>query len=318
VPSSEFELLAALRDRLDGDGPGIPLGVGDDAAVIHIAGARVAIAVDAVVVGVHADLRTTSYADLGWRALAVNLSDLAAIGARPVAAVVALARPRGTLDDDVMAIYRGLRAAADDFGVVVVGGDTVTADVLSVTVTLVGEAPAEPLRRDAAVVGDAVVLVGDVGLAGVALAAARAGATGLLDEYPRVGSAHRRPRPLVAEGVALAEGGAHACIDVSDGLGRDLGHIAAASGVGIVVDRLTVAQDVATVAARVGVDAMDLAIGGGDDYALAATIPADRVDAVVAATGGRVIGAVVAGSGVTLVVDGESRDVTHAGWEHGG
>lgn len=324
--ASEFALIAALDPSLDGDGPGVPLGVGDDAAVVEVDGTPVALCVDALVEGVHFDRDVSSLEDVGWKALAVNLSDLAAVGASPVAAVVALHAPPGMTEADGVAVYRGMRACADAWDVRLVGGDVVGADRLSVTVALVGSLRgARPLRRDAATVGDRVLVVGDLGLAAAGLALHTAGHHDLLAAHPSLLAAHRRPRPVLAAGTALAAGGAHACIDVSDGLGRDLGHVADRSRVGVRLDAARLPRHAAVVAAaaRLDADALDLVVGGGDDYALAATVSRPSLASVEAALDAagltaRDIGEVTAGSGVVLTTDGDTRDVSALGWEHGG
>ncbi|MBW3663487.1 MAG: thiamine-phosphate kinase [Actinobacteria bacterium] len=320
MASPEFVLLELLSPLLDGDGPGVPVGYGDDAAVVEVAGTPVAIAVDTLVAAVHFDLVLSSWEDVGYKALAVNVSDLAAVGAQCSAAVVSLQRPPGLEDADVLALYRGLRAAADTWRCRIVGGDTVGGPVAAVSVTAVGALLGpEPLRRGAAEVGDVVLIVGELGVAAAGLAAHRAGRTDLLEEHPLVAAAHRRPRALPEAGAALAVAGANACIDVSDGLGRDVGHIAAASQVGVVLDpdRLPLHPDVVAVADELDIDPVDLVVGGGDDYALVATVRPHRlarVETALEAAGlrPRVVGEVVEGEGVRL----GDRDVVQAGWEH--
>lgn len=309
---SEFALIAALRPHLAGDAPGIPLGVGDDAAVVEVAGTPVALAVDALVDGIHFDRGISSWGDVGWKALAANVSDLAAIGARATAAVVWLGRPEAVSDAEVVELYTGMGEAARRWGVALVGGDVTGAPALAVSVTVVGELlPGGPLRRDAARPGDAVVVVGSLGEAAAGLALARAGAGDLLDAHPELLAAHRRPAALPEAGAALAAGGAHACIDVSDGLGRDLAHIADDSRVGIRLDGVPVSAAVAAAADRLGVDPTAFVVGGGDDLALAATLPPARLDDLPVAW--TRVGEVVDGSGVTL----DGRDVSGLGWEHG-
>lgn len=321
----EFELLDRLRPLLAGDGPGIPLGVGDDAAVVEIGGTPVALATDALVDGVHFDRAISSTEDVGWKALAVNISDLAAVGARPVAALVALHLPRSATDAAVDGLYRGLRTAADLWEVALVGGDVVSSPVLALTVSVVGEvAPGGPLRRDGARPGDQVVLVGRLGLAAAGLALHRAGAADELERHPELLAAHRRPEALVEAGVALAAGGASACIDVSDGLGRDAGHLARESAVAVTIreDALPAEPAVDAAAAHLGRD--DLALGGGDDHALLATVGSERLEAVrsrVHDAGHRahVIGEVTDGTGVRVRRrDGSTEAAEDRGWEHPG
>lgn len=318
---AEFALLAAIRDRLDGDGAGLPLGVDDDAAVLETAG-HVVLAVDALVDGVHVDRRISSLADLGWKAIAVNVSDLAAVGAVPVAALVTLLRPPWFDVDDAAQLYDGMREAGRRWGCRLIGGDTVSCPTLSVSVTIAGRLADEDvvLRRDGARPGDLVAVVGELGLAAAGLELHLADADAVLAEYPELSRAHRRPVPLPEAATPLGLAGVSACIDVSDGLGRDLGHVAAASDVAIRLDRdrLPLHAGVVAAAAHLDADPVELVVGGGDDYALAVTIRPDRLgrlDTALSSAGlsARVVGEVAAGAGVTL----DGRDVADAGWEHG-
>jgi thiamine-monophosphate kinase len=317
----EFELLAALREHLDHDGPGLPRGVDDDAAVIDHEGPVVA-AVDTLVEGVHFDRRFSTLADVGFKAVAVNVSDLAAMGAFPVAALISLQRPSEMSVADVRELYDGLREAADRWGCPLVGGDTVTSPVLTVSVSIVGRLADERvvLRRDGAEPGDLVVVIGALGEAAAGLEALRHGARDLLEAHPELGRAHRRPLALTGAVGAMVVAGVSAAVDVSDGLGRDLGHVARQSGVRIRLeaDRLPRSAGVEAVAARLGLDPLDLLVGGGEDQALAVTLPPARLGRLDAALDGaglraRVVGEVVEGSGVDL----EGRDVSEVGWEHG-
>ena len=317
----EFDLLARLRRHLDADGPGLPLGVGDDAAVLDVH-SRVVAAVDTLVDGVHVDRRWSSPQDLGFKALAVNVSDLAAVGALPLAALVSLQLPSDIDVEEVEGIYRGLREAADRWGCRLVGGDTVTSPTLAVSVTALGRLHDDEvvLRRDGAQVGDLVAVIGGLGLAAAGLELLRRDESGLLEEHPELAAAHRRPAALPEAVPAMVLAGVSAAIDVSDGLGRDLGHLARESGVGIRLDadRLPLAAGVVAAATHLGIDPRELVLGGGEDQALAVTVPAarlGRLDLGLETVGlrARVVGEVVAGAGV--VIDG--RDVSELGWVHG-
>lgn len=317
----EFELLAALRDHLDHDGPGLPRGVDDDAAVIDHDG-RVVAAVDTLVDGVHFDGRFSTLADVGFKAVAVNVSDLAAMGALPVAGLISLQRPSDMSVADVRALYDGLREAADRWGCPLVGGDTVTSPVLTVSVSVVGRLVDERviLRRDGALPGDLVAVIGGLGEAAAGLEALRHGLSDLLAAHPELARAHRRPVALTGAVTPMVVAGVSAAVDVSDGLGRDLGHVARQSGVGIRLDagRLPSSAGVEAVAARLGLDPLDLVVGGGEDQALAVSLPPARLGRLDAALDGaglraRVVGQVVDGAGVDL----DGRDVAELGWEHG-
>lgn len=319
----EFELIASLRPLLAADAPGVVVGPGDDAAVLEVGGgaALVVLAVDTMVQGVHVDLGLSSLADLGFKVLAVNLSDLAAMAAEPVGAVVSLQRPPAFGREDARQLYEGMAEAAERFSCPLVGGDVVGAETLAVSVTVLGEPADGPLRRGGAVVGDVVVVIGPLGLAAAGLGLWQRGLRAALDARPELSRAHRRPEPMLDAVPALVAARPSAGIDVSDGLGRDLGHVADASGVAVQLDpqRLPVAPDVAAAADRLGVEPIDLVVGGGDDYALAVTLPRERLGELRAGLAevdrrAVVVGEVTDGSAVWL----DGVDVSRRGWEHRG
>jgi thiamine-monophosphate kinase len=326
---SEFGLIAELAPFLSADdADGIAVGHGDDAAVLDLGERWVCLAVDVLVEDVHFRRDLSSPADVGWKAVAVNCSDIAAMGARPTAAVIGLCRPPHVPAEEITAIYAGMAEACAVWGLRLVGGDTVAAEALALSVTILGEvAPGAAVRRSGARPGDALVVVGGLGAAAAALAQVAAGN----DPTPELLSAHRRPRALVAAGSALAAHGATAMIDVSDGLGADLGHLCEASGVAAVVrwDDLPVAEGVRAVAAHLGADPVALACGGGEDFALLAAVPADRAEAAArAAADAEGVPAAVVGTlhhpaeglpSVRLVLpDGSSRDLGGLGYDHYG
>jgi len=303
---TEFELIAQFFSGPAGRRPGrAPLGIGDDCALLACApGHELAISTDMLVAGRHF-FDDVDPASLGWKTLAVNLSDLAAMGARPLAFTLALALP--AVDERWLAAFAGgLFDCAAAFDCELVGGDT-TRGPLNLCVTVFGEVAAgRALRRGAAQVGDEVWVSGSLG--GAALALQRLLASTSID----AGLRHllERPTPRVALGQALA-GVAHAAIDVSDGLAQDLGHILAAShcGAELRCDALPFAAEL--VDEPVG-ERIRLALSGGDDYELCFTAAADRRADVVRAgaasdTVVTRIGTVVAGHGLR-VVDANGAD----------
>ena len=313
----EFDLIARLAPFLATGGDGLVVGHGDDAAVLDLGGRGVCLAVDVLVDEVHFRRDVSSMADVGWKAVAVNCSDMAAMGATPGVAVVGLCRPATVPATDIEGLYSGMAAACAQWGLRLVGGDTVAAQALAVSVTVLGDIDvAKAVRRSGATVGDRLLLVGELGRAAAALALLDKG----LDAADDLLAAHRRPVAHVAAGTALAAAGATAMIDVSDGFGADLMHICRASDVAAVVDAaaLPIPPGVDAAAQQLGTDALDFVVGGGDDYALLAAVPADTAAATAQAVGGIVVGEVVDGpaSATLRLPDGSTRDLAGAGWDH--
>jgi thiamine-monophosphate kinase len=245
--------------------------IGDDAAVLRTPTRPwTVLAADAVVDGVHADLRLTTLQDLGWKALTCNLSDVAAMGADPGHALVTVAGPAGT---DLEALYEGLGSAATIYGCPVVGGDLTNAPVLVVSVAVTGTADGPPVLRSGGRAGDGIWVTGPLGAsaAGLRLLRGGSGRAPVAPEDMALVDAHARPVPRLAEGRAARAAGATAMIDVSDGLGADLGHLADASGIGFELDEVPVAAGATRAEA----------LAGGEDYELVFTAadPARVVDA---------------------------------------
>ena len=267
---------AALR-------PGVQLGVGDDAAIVEVDG-RAVVSQDLLVDGVHFRLSTTGARDLGHKALAVNLSDLAGMGARPVAAFVGLVLPHESFGrDDFDALYDGLEELAAEHRVTVAGGDLSAGPALTLAVTVIGvpHPGIEPVRRSGAGAGDLLCVTGSLGAAAAGLLLLEDPSLAVHSADPgRLRDAQRRPVPRVSEGRSLAGRGATAMMDLSDGLAIDAERLARASGLRAVVhlEAVPVADGVAAVAAAAGRDARILAATGGEDYELLAAVPPDRVD----------------------------------------
>jgi thiamine-monophosphate kinase len=240
-------------------------------------GRRLVVTTDVLVDGVHFRPDLSEPEDWGWKAVAANVSDVAAMGGVPRWLVVALTVPAATPVERLERVYAGLADACQAFGVVLAGGDTSAGPALSLAVTALGEA-GQVVTRAGARPGDRLAVTGPLGAAAAGLALlerADAGARELLGRYPHLAAAHRRPRPDLAAGPRLARAGATAMVDVSDGLAGDALHLAEASGVGLeVVDAaVPLADGVAEAAALLGRDPVELALGGGEDFVLAAALP---------------------------------------------
>jgi thiamine-monophosphate kinase len=319
----EWRLIAALGARMP-PGPDVVIGIGDDAAVIAAPDGQLVAAVDMLIEGRHFLITWSSARDVGIKAAARSLADIAAMGARPTALLVSLAAPGSLPASWALELAEGLAAEASRAGASVVGGDTASADSVMLSVTALGALPGRPVTRSGARPGDVVAVAGHLGwsAAGYAvLAAGAAPSSSAPGSAPRAAggpgfdeliAAHLRPSPRYEAGPGAARLGATAMIDTSDGLLADLGHIADASGVVIDVDpaALDLRDPLIAAAAATGGDALAWALTGGEDHALAATFPpsAELPDEW------RVIGTVRAGDPQVLV-DGAPHTGT-PGWQH--
>ena len=288
--TSEFELIDAFL-RPFGGGEG----VGSDCAAVSVSrGMKLLATTDAVVEGVHFRLPGFSPEDVGWKALAVNLSDLAAAGARPRWFLCALGLPQRAVAL-VPRIARGMAKLASASGCKLVGGNVTRASQLSLTITALGEAR-RPLSRFGARPGDALVVAGRLGDAAAGLTPAQ-----------------RRPQPLVAEGLRAAKL-ASASIDVSDGFLQDLSHLCEASRVGAVVECSALPLGPA---ARRLPDGMELALTGGEDYALIFSVPRRRLAALQRAVRCVEVGRITGDRALRLTELGQPRPLpARLGFDH--
>ena len=295
----EFGLIQALAERFP-QGEEVLLGPGDDAALVSVPDGRVLVSTDLMVEGRHFRRDWAEAVDIGHRAAAQNLSDINAMGGRATTLTVGLAAPPDLPAAWALALADGIAAEAEKVGASVVGGDLTRADEVMIAVTALGVVDGEPVRRAGARPGNVVALAGRQGWAAAGLAVLARGF-----RSPRaLVEAYRRPEPPYAQGPVAAASGATAMIDVSDGLLADVGHIAAASGVGVDISAgaFEVAEPMRAVGAALGANPMRFILTGGDDHALVATFPAGTH----LPDGWTRIGEVAEGAGVT--VDGESYE----------
>jgi thiamine-monophosphate kinase len=337
---TEDELIARIRERLrDVEARRLLVGIGDDAAAWQPSrNNRSVITTDALVEHVHFTRDAMSAEDAGWRALASNLSDVAAMGARPVLATVALEFPRELDPEWILACYDGIAALARRARCAIAGGDLTSAPAITFAITVVGEVRATNLKtRSGARPGDVVAVTGPLGASAAGLRIAHGaptanGATGpgdratapgdvVTDRYVAAAlAAFRRPEPRLREGRWLsASRHVRAMMDLSDGLSTDLGRLAAASGAGAVIESVPVHPAARHVAELTGDDAETWALGGGEDFELLASID-KRAFAHLAgrfrAHFGRElvpVGRITEGSGVRLA---DGTPVAPSGWDH--
>jgi len=310
---NEFEAIRRFAGRLPDPSEEVVVPIGDDCAVVRFGGERWVAAADMLVEGRHFRPEWSSPEDVGYKAVAANVSDVAAMGAEPRFVLVSGGAPDAETTARCM---EGVLEACGAFGVYPLGGDTTGSDALVVSVAILGRVEGEPLLRSGARPGDLLAVTGDLGAAAAGLLALENGLPG----HERPKGRHRRPEPRVAAGRAAARIGATAAIDLSDGLASDLRHVCEASGAGCRVDLglLPVADDTRALAAALGQDPALLAATGGEDYELLLAVPeavlgalrSSELDAPLTP-----VGRFTEGRGVTFLRDGEPVEGL-LGWDH--
>ncbi|MFQ5609420.1 MAG: thiamine-phosphate kinase [Woeseiaceae bacterium] len=304
----EFELIRHYFGRAHGHGAGVIVGIGDDGAILEPSpGRQLVNVIDTIVEGVHFP-PGRSPADIAYRAVAINLSDIAAMGAVPRWMTLALSMPASS-DEWLQAFSGGLFAAAEEFSVELVGGDTTRANELVVSVQITGEVDADSaLRRDGATAGDTIYVTGTVGDAAAGLQGLRTG-----NSVKELIARFARPSARVEYGQALA-GVASACIDVSDGLYADLSKLLAASELGAGIELAKLPISAALAENYSSEEQRNLALGGGDDYELCFTASRALPDpGMVRVTG---IGTVTEAPGIVCRLDGDVVPFDDTGYRH--
>jgi len=323
-------LAAVLREEAvpARSAPADELAIGDDAAAWRPTPDRWEIlTTDALVENVHFRLSTTTWRELGWKALAENVSDVAAMGGRPRRAFVTLGLPPETPIAGLEELYRGMAHLACEFDLVIAGGDTVAAPVVFLSVTVVGEVEGPGLRRSAGQPGDLLAVTGVLGGSAAGLEILEAGGPGPGDDVGRsLAHCHRNPWPRVRQGLVLNEAGIRCGMDLSDGLLGDAAKLARASGVGATIALASVPMH-PCLEERFGPRAAELALTGGEDYELLVAAPADVIgraeQALRRARLGplSVVGRLEPGhAGQVRVVDAAGRPIqpSRASWDHFG
>ncbi len=324
----EFGFIERIREGCLVRPAGVVKAIGDDAAAFHPDAGRAAlVTTDLLVEGVHFLRHAASPFDLGQKALAVNLSDIAAMGGEAREAFVSLGVPGDAPAAFLEEMYRGMKRLAAEFNVNILGGDlTGSGRDLIINVVVHGSVPVEEmLCRDGAGNGDVICVTGCPGESRAGWHMIRNNIPGDAPEWRRLIRAHVAPRPHLAEGRFLAGvGGVTAAIDVSDGLVGDLGHILEQSRVGarLYDERLPISGDLRLFCERFELDPVEYALAGGEDYILLCTVSRDKADGVIRRhekTFDRPlhpIGEITAGELERVLPDGRIRSLTPSGWDH--
>ena len=320
-------MILALSRRFGPPPPEVVLGIGDDCAAIALDGGRCLLwTVDTLVEGVHFNLSYTPMEKLGWKALAVNLSDIAAMGGEARYALLSLAWPKARDRAQALKLAEGMAQAAREYVVAVIGGDTVAAPEVAVTVTVTGVvAASQMLRRAGARAGDRIYVTGPLGESAAGLEVLLRGLALEPNLQAALTQAHLQPRPQLRAGRVLAQKGlATSAIDLSDGVATDLAHVCRESGVGarIPAAHVPVSPRVKAAAPALRQDPLDLALKGGEDYQLLFTCPPDKAGALRAAFARAglpeplALGEIVPGEGVVLITARGEEDISGQGFDH--
>lgn len=314
----EFDLIARVERVLGAPSARVLVGLGDDAAVLAPPAGKLVATVDRMVSGVHFSLAYMEPEELGHKALAINLSDIAAMAATPRYALVSLSLPVAS-EGIVEPLYIGMKRLAAAHAVDIVGGNFSRGTEIVIDVTLLGECASAPALRSGARPGDLVVTTGTLGASAAGLLALTRWGRAARDRHPEPVRAHLLPEPRLETARALAATGRlTALVDVSDGFAADLHHVAERSRVGFRIreDKLPLAAGTLRAAAELGADPVALALGGGEDYQLVATLRPEAMDRLPADT--TIVGEVTAPeSGVRLLrADGREVPLAPLGWDH--
>lgn len=324
----EFELIRLIKTTLPRSSPNVYLGIGDDAAIVRPPKKNMVATVDTLVEGVHFDLSYMNAFELGHKALAVNLSDIAAMGAHPLYALVSIGLKQDTSEHFVTELYRGISSLAEHFDVDIIGGNTVQSPLSTlIDITVIGESTAPCFTRMGAKENDIVAITGYVGSSAAGLVCLKnLGRPSASHAVPELVKAHLMPSPRVREALALQNVGAvTAMIDISDGVAREIHHIAERSNVGVWIDeaKLPISPFTEKASKLVSSNPRAWALYGGEDYELLMTLKPSKVALAIKAlrkikTSLTIIGKVVKKSeGVHIQNrEGSTGKLPARGWNH--
>ena len=324
---TEFETIEIIREMLSGPAPGLVVGPGDDAAVFDFTTNSIILTVDAIHEGVHFTLDAYDLSDVGWKAVASSVSDVAAMGGEPACALISAAFGQPPTEPELRSLLGGAIEMSDQCHCPIVGGDVCSSKAgLSLTVTVAGTPnPSGSILRSGAREGDLIGVTGVLGDSAGGLYVLKSRSDGLRAAYPGLVEAHLRPRPRVSAGVALAAAGVSAMADVSDGLARDLSNICRASKAGCEVhlENVPVSDALRELAAEALLDPVTWALSGGEDYELVFTAAPEGFEEVAGALAAlgvhcSLLGTVTGpASGMRLVSgDGEVTEMEGLGYDH--
>lgn len=318
IPASEEQFLEIIDSHFPNNHRHMPLGRGDDCAELAFP-ARAVVTTDLFIENIHFRRDYFSPGDIGHKALAVNISDIAGMGCAPLGFSLGLMVPSSNAPDTGYwnELFAGMAALAAQHDIPLTGGDLSQAPVLGLSVTIWGapEPHAKVLKRQTCSPGDVILCIGDFGLVRTGLYAMEHDGNAAAEVYPQAAAAHRRPTPQVAQGLALSKAGlATACMDLSDGLARDLPRLLGTNlGAALTIDPASLHPETTAYCKSHGIDPVHFAYLGGEDYALLATVPAHkRDDALKRIPEAQAIGTVTETSGILL----NGAEPTAPGFDH--
>ncbi len=320
-----IELLADIVDRTkhpqDSSWQRLLIGIGDDAAVWQGDSSIQLATTDSLIQDTHFDLNITTWEELGWKAIAVNLSDIAAMGGIPKYALISLALPGELETDCVSSLYQGMAQIANQFGVAIIGGNIASASRTMITVTVLGSLESKStLTRSAAVPGDQIAVTGYTGLSAAGLKMLKQKLSFDAETSRLLRRAHLQPTPRINEGQVLLRHGVKAAIDISDGLIADLTHICKASKVSARINKDSVPIH-PILQSNFKSDCQQLALSGGEDYELLFTTSSQVINQIKQAISCpmTVIGEITKGTpGQVTLIDAAGKSIPRqqGGWEH--